>query len=331
MTSYQKKNETKIILLICQQLFDCYKSLIVGGSVWLLVFNSLGYLTNNKIQEKELINQRWQQEKIAKKLKTTNLSKQKKLTKKQYQATIDLSKKIDIAEKAAKTNIDITYKDSRKQVAKMPDRAVALTFDDGPSPNTNLILNILKQYGAKATFFVNGLKIKYGCETLKRIYNEGHEIANHTYDHAYLPGKSIDYQKWQIDSTQKAIEKCLGIKYNTRWFRAPYGEQDSNTIKAARSFGLNTALWTIDTNDWRSSTTSNSLISSVIKSRGKDIVLMHDTSKKTANALENMIIGLNRSKIVFMTLSDSFRIEEESIDRIYHQNLASTPHKIWED
>lgn len=71
-------------------------------------------------------------------------------------------------------------------------------------------------------------------------------IANHTYDHSYLPGKSFNYQKWQLETTQKAIKKCLGINYNALWFRAPYGAQDSNTIKAARSLGLNTALWTID-------------------------------------------------------------------------------------
>ncbi len=323
--------EKNIGLLIYQQVFDIYKSLIIGGSIWLLLFNSLGNLTNQFQEEKDSIYQQWQQQKMGDRLDGRNRTKNKRLIADKYRETIELMTEIEMAEETAKKTIDITYSNQKQQSAKMVERSIALTFDDGPSPHTNKILNILKKYRAKATFFVTGVQVKYGCNTLKRIYNEGHEIANHTYDHSYLPGKSISYQKWQIETTQKAIQKCLGINYTSRWFRAPYGAQDSNTIKVVRSLGLNTALWTIDTNDWRSTTTTNSIINIVVKSKGQDVVLMHDIHQKTANSLESILINLNQSNMIFMNLSDAFGIQENPIAHISRKMFILTHHQKLED
>jgi len=310
VTTYLNWKQKNVALL---KFFDFYKSLIIGGSLWLLTFSSLGNLNDQLAGEKEVIYQQWQQQKNEDRLGQIQIEKHSKYLDRKYLEIVELSQKIKADRERADRTIDIHYSDRSNQRAKMQDRAVVLTFDDGPSRHTLRILDLLKKYQVKATFFVTGITIKYGCDTLKKIYNQGHEIANHTYDHSYLPGKSINAQKWQIETTEKAIQKCLGINYHSRWFRAPYGAQDSNTIKVARKLGLNTALWTVDTNDWRSTVTTDSIINTVTKSQSKDIVLMHDTSKKTADAIEPILLYLSKYRYKFLTISDAFRIEDKEL------------------
>ena len=90
-------------------------------------------------------------------------------------------------------------------------KAVALTFDDGPNPSTtNRLLDILKKYNVKATFFMLGERVSSGRECIKRMYDEGMEIGSHTYSHKQLTKLSYDNIKSEIDKTNKAIYDVIG-------------------------------------------------------------------------------------------------------------------------
>ena len=199
--------------------------------------------------------------------------------------------------------IHIYWSNQDHWMAKMPEKSVALTFDDGPVPqHTNKVLDILKKHGVKGTFFVVGSNVDKFCPILQRIVQEGHEVANHTYTHNFLPKLSPQSQKAEMEKTQKAIQKCVGAKHLPFWFRSPYGAILSTTLKVAHCVGLNTALWTIDTLDWLYPNNADYVANKALQSQGQDIILFHDPGSA---GLERIIIGLKKRGIQFLTLSEA--------------------------
>ncbi|HVF39801.1 MAG TPA: polysaccharide deacetylase family protein, partial [Gemmatimonadaceae bacterium] len=102
------------------------------------------------------------------------------------------------------------------------DKKVALTFDDGPNPEaTPRILDTLKQYGVRATFFVLGRHAERWPELVHRVASEGHQIGNHGYFHRKLHLKSPFYVKRDLGLGKRAIERAAGE--SPHFFRAPHG------------------------------------------------------------------------------------------------------------
>jgi peptidoglycan/xylan/chitin deacetylase (PgdA/CDA1 family) len=226
-----------------------------------------------------------------------------------------------------KTNqpyIDISWSNRENVATKMPEKSIALTFDDGPHPDyTPQVLDILKKYNIKATFFLVGKRVEARCDLVRRIVQEGHEIGNHTYTHPFLTKTSPQAQQTELEKTQQVLENCIG--YRPRWFRAPYGDQSEATLKIAHDVGLNTALWTVDTEDWSVEATTQKITTAGLQSQGKDIILMHDsteatvdfahnfqhpkaakTRSATVNALIPMIEQFQSQNMVFVTMSQAF-------------------------
>ncbi len=177
-----------------------------------------------------------------------------------------------------------------------------LTFDDGPSDNTLRVLDILKEYNVKATFFVmNTSKLSY----VKRIHKEGHTVALHTYSHDY--GDIYRSQKAyfkDLEKIGKAVKKYT--KEDAKVIRFPGGS--SNTVSKDYSKGIMTALtkevleqgyvyfdWNVDSTDASGNNVSVSQILHNIKTYGgknkQDVILMHDTNAKdtTVEALPEII------------------------------------------
>ena len=123
----------------------------------------------------------------------------------------------------------------------------ALTFDDGPSSHTERLMEILRERGIHATFFVVGKQVKYHPELIVRLQQEGHEIGNHTYSHKSLRHLSVDAQRSEILSVQELLRK-LGV--HSRYIRPPYGNFDANTVAIAKAEGADIMLWSIDSMDW---------------------------------------------------------------------------------
>ncbi|MBR6709585.1 MAG: polysaccharide deacetylase family protein, partial [Clostridia bacterium] len=126
---------------------------------------------------------------------------------------------------------------------------IALTFDDGPHPKyTPEILEILREYGVKATFFVIGENVGYYPEQLAQILADGHEIGNHTYRHSCMSKLSEDEIRNEIERNEQAIyELC---DYRTKLLRPPAGMLDDRVIDIALERDYRIILWNIDTRDW---------------------------------------------------------------------------------
>jgi peptidoglycan/xylan/chitin deacetylase (PgdA/CDA1 family) len=126
----------------------------------------------------------------------------------------------------------------------------AITFDDGPSEFTHDLLDRLAAVNAKATFFVNG--DNFGCiydyaDVIQRAYNEGHQIASHTWSHPHLPSLSTTAVKNEMVKLEGALRKIIGAVPS--WMRPPFGEYNSNVMKVVGGLGYRTALWDVDTGD----------------------------------------------------------------------------------
>nr|WP_106782447.1 polysaccharide deacetylase family protein [Lysinibacillus timonensis] len=179
-------------------------------------------------------------------------------------------------------------------------KKVALTFDDGPHPTITLqILNLLDKYNAKATFFVVGNRVKaypdIAIETLKR----GHEVGNHTWNHASLTKLTSDQVLEQLQSTNQAIKNVTG-QYPTV-FRPPYGDKNERVLNL---IDLPVVMWSIDTLDWKYRDSSNLLPIIKNKMHNNAIILMHDIHQSTANGLEDVLIYLQSEGYEFVTVSE---------------------------
>ncbi|MEH7126584.1 polysaccharide deacetylase family protein [Bacillus sp. JJ1532] len=184
---------------------------------------------------------------------------------------------------------------------------VSLTFDDGPSPYTNQILDILGTYNIKATFFVVGKAVIKYPEIVKRINNEKHVIGNHTWNHPKITDLSAKELSSQIKKNNLEIKKIIGKEPII--FRAPYGKIDDQSLRIIHDSGLKSVLWNVNSRDW-SLTSAKKIERRVLKKTKTDsIVLLHDGDKfgsgprdATVLSLPNIIEDLMQSGNKFLTI-----------------------------
>ncbi|NIK69156.1 MULTISPECIES: polysaccharide deacetylase family protein [unclassified Paenibacillus] len=188
------------------------------------------------------------------------------------------------------------------------NKRIALTFDDGPYPDTTEpILDLLKEYHAKATFFVVGNRVESFPETIKREIAEGHEVANHTFNHYFLQKKTYQTVQNEIMKTEQALEKVTGKKPSL--FRPPGGFYNDQMLAIAKKNGYTTVLWSWhqDTNDWRSPGVQRIVNKVLNNARNGDIILLHDyvpRSVQTVEALKIILPELQRRGYEMVTVSD---------------------------
>ncbi len=151
------------------------------------------------------------------------------------------------------------------------DKQIAITFDDGPGKYTDKLLDYLKKSGARATFFVVGTNVENYPKIVKRIKDEGHEIGNHTYNHAQLTKLSSKAIKTQIKKTNKLVKNACGSKPTL--IRPPYGAYNNAVLDAT---SLPIIIWSVDPQDWKYRD-ADYVKKSIIKSAFDGaIVLVHD-------------------------------------------------------
>jgi len=124
---------------------------------------------------------------------------------------------------------------------------IALTFDDGPSKETEKVLDILKNQSAKATFFIWGQRIKTREKIIRRILKEGHELANHTYSHKRLWFKPIKFIKQEVEKCDKELNK-FGTKTNL--FRFPGFKFDIFSFIVLSKMKKKVIFSDVVSNDW---------------------------------------------------------------------------------
>lgn len=183
------------------------------------------------------------------------------------------------------------------------ERRIAITFDDGPHPMTEKVLDILQNYNAKATFFCIGTQIEKYPDIFKRIIEEGHTIGNHSYSHSNSFGIfSTEKVTEELLHTNKIIEQISGKK--VLFFRPPFGVTNPRIAKAVS----NTMHYVIGWN--------NRSLDTVIKEEAKilervkskavpgGIILLHDTSLKSANVLEQILLFLKSEKFTIVPVDE---------------------------
>ncbi|KAF9433639.1 chitin deacetylase [Entomortierella beljakovae] len=122
--------------------------------------------------------------------------------------------------------------------------------DDGPSPDTPRLYDYLKAHNQKATLFVVGSRVASNPATLKRAYDEGHQIAIHTWSHRSMTSLSNEQIVAELKWTEKAIFDTIGV--TPLYWRPPFGDVDNRVRNIATQLGYKTSIWTqgFDTNDW---------------------------------------------------------------------------------
>lgn len=181
---------------------------------------------------------------------------------------------------------------------------VALTFDDGPSyESTKIIVDTLKEYNAHATFFVLGEHLTESetknRELLKESFENGNEIANHTYDHKQLTLLSIQQMQQETTSTSDLVKEITGQE--TKLLRPPYGASNS-TVESTLQYPF--ILWSVDTLDWKTRNTNSTIQSVLNGARDGAVILMHDIHMPTAEAVKVIVPELVSRGYQLVTVSE---------------------------
>jgi peptidoglycan/xylan/chitin deacetylase (PgdA/CDA1 family) len=200
-------------------------------------------------------------------------------------------------------------------------RLVALTFDDGPTPEFSLkVLKILEDYGVRATFFVVGMEAEQHPDIIMYMDDAGHEIGNHTYSHPRLGDISEDQLVGEIEKTNDVIYKI--IRKYPKYFRAPGGRYDTSLRKKLQINGRKLVNWSLNAKDYTSLSpqfnemdfsddlTQNLVKRVLSKVTNGDIILFHNGSGETIKALPTIIEELRRRGFGFVTISEMLEIKQ---------------------
>ncbi|MBC7806683.1 MAG: polysaccharide deacetylase family protein [Akkermansiaceae bacterium] len=187
------------------------------------------------------------------------------------------------------------------------ERIVALTFDDGPKPEANrtpALLNALKKENALATFFVVGKMVEKSPELVTRMFDEGHEIANHSFSHPNLTYLSASAVERELCRTSVAVRDLTGVR--PRFYRPPGGNFNTQTVDAARALGLAGAYWTLDAIRLETAPLPPAQLTKYVLQnvRPGSIVLLHNAPENTVAAVPDIVRGLRERGYKIVTLSE---------------------------
>lgn len=183
-------------------------------------------------------------------------------------------------------------------------KCVALSFDDGPGAGTATILDTLKQYKAHGTFMVVGSRVSSYASLLQREAAEGHDIGNHTWDHADLTNMSLTSAQGEVGRTADAVANIVGKR--PFFVRPPYGSYNQAVVNAV---GEPFILWSVDPDDWkdRDADIVYQRVMSAVKPGA--IVLSHDLYPTTAAAYQRIIPDLIKQGYTLVTVSDLLNLD----------------------
>ncbi|MBR5230844.1 MAG: polysaccharide deacetylase family protein [Clostridia bacterium] len=188
---------------------------------------------------------------------------------------------------------------------------IALTFDDGPTENTQAIIDVLDKYGAKATFFVVGNRITNFEAALPAILKSGHEIGNHSWNHPRLPDLTMNQINRNIQRCNERVSEATG-GYTPSFLRPPYGATNKTMYFEAKDYKLITVIWSLDTLDW-DVRNADKIYKTVMENvRDGDIVLFHDTVPQNIEVLERILPELAAKGYQFVTVGEMFSFAKEA-------------------
>lgn len=185
-------------------------------------------------------------------------------------------------------------------------KVVALTFDDGPGPYTNRVLDVLDQYGIKATFCQIGSQVGDYPQAEHRIVTDGHTLCNHTFSHdEELPKKSVAEMTAQVGKAEDTIREAAGVA--PAYYRAPGGNfgTEGALPGVLAHYKLIPLAWAVDSEDWRKPGVDKIVHNVVDAVTPGAIILMHDAGgdrSQTLAALPKIITKLQAAGYTFIAL-----------------------------
>lgn len=187
----------------------------------------------------------------------------------------------------------------QEEDTEMPPQ-VALTFDDGPHPSyTKKLLDGLKERGVKATFFVVGENIPGREEIIKQMWEDGHLIGNHTWDHEDISKMSAQEACAEFQKTSNLVKEITGA--GTAYVRAPFGNWDDALNCETTMISVR---WSVDTLDW---TTKNvqQIVNKVVNNvKENDIILLHDYYDSSVEAALQIVDILQNRGYELVTVEE---------------------------
>lgn len=180
------------------------------------------------------------------------------------------------------------------------EKKIAITFDDGPHPYyTPQLLDGLKERGVTATFFLTGEGAEQNPEIVRRMYEEGHLIGNHTYSHLQLNESNGERFKQELIRTNEILAEITGEE--VQYVRPPYGSWNRQFEKELNMIPV---LWTIDPLDWCSNNAACIAQKVCAKAEENAIILMHDQYKTSVTAALEIIDTLTAQGYEFVTVEE---------------------------
>lgn len=195
------------------------------------------------------------------------------------------------------------------------EKKVALSFDAAwGNEDTERILATLEKHNVRVTFFATGGWVEKYPDDVKKIIAAGHDFGNHSENHKYMTKLSHDDQVYEIMTVHDKVKALTG--YEMCLFRPPYGDYNDSVILTAEECGYYPIQWSVDSLDWKDYGV-DSIISKVLKHKNLTngaIILMHNGAKYTADALEQVIDGLQEMGYEIVPISELIYANDYSID-----------------
>lgn len=211
-----------------------------------------------------------------------------------------------------------TQRDLPIYCVQKDSKVCSLSFDAAwGNEDTQQLIDILGKYNIKATFFVVGEWVDKFPESVKALHDAGHEIMNHSNDHAYFTKLSAEQIRIQLDACNDKIEAITGVRPDL--FRPPYGDYNDSVVSTVRDCGMYTIQWDVDSLDWKDPAPAD-ITSRVLKRvQPGSIVLFHNAAKNTPAALPSVIEGLIRQGYSIVPVSQLILRENYSMDHTGRQ------------
>lgn len=210
----------------------------------------------------------------------------------------------------ANTILQQQYPETMVLSGDRSENKLALTFDDGPDPRfTPQILDVLEGYNVKATFFLMGARAEAHPELVKRMIDEGHIIANHTYWHPNLVNEDdVATLENEVNKTEDTLADQIG--YRTKLFRAPYGFLNNELVEKLKEMNYSVVGWTVDSLDWQEAAPEVITYNVLSNIHPGAIILMHDGAEwegdrtNTIKSLREIIPELKDQGFDFVTVPE---------------------------
>lgn len=212
------------------------------------------------------------------------------------------------------------------------DKKIAVTFDVAwENSNTQQLIDILEEYGAKATFFVTGDWCDRYPDDVKKFYDAGHAVENHSDQHPHVAGANINDIINDTKECSRKIKMLTGEEPTL--YRAPYGEYDNNLLTTIDGLGLKTIQWDVDSIDWKKPS-ADQIKKRVLKNvKPGSILLFHNDLENTTEALPEILKSLKSQGYSFIKVSDLIYKDNYTIDSAgkqipVSQSISITDEKI---